>query len=61
MRMRGGGGISRQLNGGVKGRETESESERGAEFRQPEALRKSFSFCANKLDYSITCLYPANR
>jgi len=23
----------------------------------PEALRKSFSFCANKLDYSITCLY----
>lgn len=37
------------------------ERKRGAELRQAEALRKSFSFCANKLDYSITCLYPANR
>lgn len=45
-----------------EGKEREREErKRGAELRQAEALRKSFSFCANKLDYSITCLYPANR
>lgn len=44
-----------QRERGKSERERE-ERKRGAELRQAEALRKSFSFCANKLDYSITCL-----
>lgn len=50
----------RERERGERARERE-ERKRGAELRQAEALRKSFSFCTNKLDYSITCLYPANR